>query len=316
MRTILVTGGEGFIGSHFIRYMINKYPYYSFINLDKSSRNKDTSILKEFENNPNFEFVHGNICDWELIKKVAHGCDAVINFVAERREPVSYNPTGEAVKTNILGTQILLELSKYYRHSRFIQISTADVYGSVAKGVSKESNCLSPSNPYTATKAAADLLTYSYFVADRIPIMIIRFSNIFGPHQSVDEPLAAMITKALADEPLSLLNSGLNAYDWLYIEDACAAADCILHQGFAGQIYNVGSGNGRTDLEVCQEILKILKKPSSLINFVLEKGGGKRYVVDTNKARKLGWEPKYGFHEALKKTIEWHREQRAGSSKQ
>lgn len=305
----MVTGGAGFIGSNFIHYILKKYPYYEVINYDKLTYAGNLDNLKGLENNPNYEFVHGDIDDIDKVVDVMRGCHLVLNFAAESHVDRSIQSSREFIKTNVLGLQSLLDAAKFLKIARFIQISTDEVYGSRTKGFFKESDRLKPSSPYSASKAAADLLCYSYWVTYKMPIIITRSSNNFGPYQYPEKLIPLLITNALEDKPLPIYGDGQNVRDWLYVEDNCAAIDLVMHQGVDGQIYNIGGGNEFTNLTIAETVLEQLKKPKSLIKFVADRPGHDfRYAIDTSKVKALGWQPKHDFKSALKKTIAWYQE--------
>jgi len=305
----MVTGGAGFIGSNFIHYILKKYPYYEVVNYDKLTYAGNLDNLKGLEKNPNYQFVHGDIDDIDKVVDVMRGCHLVLNFAAESHVDRSIQSSREFIKTNVLGLQSLLDAAKFLKIPRFIQISTDEVYGSRKKGFFKESDRLSPSSPYSASKAAADLLCYSYWVTYKMPIIITRSSNNFGPYQYPEKLIPLLITNALEDKPLPIYGDGKNVRDWLYVEDNCAAIDLVMHQGVDGQIYNIGGGNEFNNLTIAEMVLEQLKKPKSLIKFVADRPGHDfRYAIDTSKVKALGWQPQHDFNSALKKTIAWYQE--------
>jgi dTDP-glucose 4,6-dehydratase len=305
----MVTGGAGFIGSNFIHYILKKYPYYEVVNYDKLTYAGNLDNLKGLEKNPNYQFVHGDIDDIDKVVDVMRGCHLVLNFAAESHVDRSIQSSREFIKTNVLGLQSLLDAAKFLKIPRFIQISTDEVYGSRKKGFFKESDRLSPSSPYSASKAAADLLCYSYWVTYKMPIIITRSSNNFGPYQYPEKLIPLLITNALEDKPLPIYGDGKNVRDWLYVEDNCAAIDLVMHQGMDGQIYNIGGGNEFNNLTIAEMVLEQLKKPKSLIKFVADRPGHDfRYAIDTSKVKALGWQPRHDFNSALKKTIAWYQE--------
>ncbi|AEH46350.1 dTDP-glucose 4,6-dehydratase [Parageobacillus thermoglucosidasius] len=312
---VLITGGAGFIGSNFVRYMVRKYPSYQIINLDALTYAGNLENVKEVENEPNYRFVKGDITDRELIESLfAEGIDAVVNFAAESHVDRSIVDPGIFVKTNVQGTQVLLDAAKKYGVKKYIQISTDEVYGTLGEtGYFTETTPLAPNSPYSASKACADLLVRAYHETYGLPVNITRCSNNYGPYHFPEKLIPLMIINALNDQPLPVYGDGLNVRDWLHVEDHCSAIDLVLHKGRNGEVYNIGGNNERTNIEVVKAILRYLNKPESLITFVEDRlGHDRRYAIDATKIRKeLGWKPKYTFEEGLKKTIDWYLENRS-----
>ncbi|HUW22992.1 MAG TPA: dTDP-glucose 4,6-dehydratase, partial [bacterium] len=240
---LLVTGGAGFIGSNFIRHIIKKYPQYKIINLDKLAYAGNLDNLKEIESNSNYTFVKGDICDRKIVDELSKNAEAIVNFAAQSHVDRSIIDASDFLRTNIDGTHNLLEATKRHNISRFIQISTDEVYGSIEKGSFKETSPLSPSSPYAASKAAADMVVHSYRVTFNLPTIVARSTNNFGPYQYPEKIIPLFITNALEDKPLPLYGDGMNVRDWLYVIDNCEAIDLILHKGKEGEIYNIGGGN-------------------------------------------------------------------------
>ena len=305
---LLVTGGAGFIGSNFIRYIIKKYPDYKIINLDKLTYAGNLDNLKDIENNFNYTFVKGDICDRRIVDELTKDVDAIVNFAAQSHVDRSIIDASDFIRTNIDGTYNLLEATKRYNVSRFIQISTDEVYGSIGEGSFKETSPLSPSSPYAASKAAADMLVYSYWITHHLPVIITRSSNNFGPYQYPEKIIPLFITNALEDKPLPLYGDGMNVRDWLYVIDNCEAIDLILHRGREGGIYNIGGGNELRNIDLTRMVLKILGKPESLIQPVKDRPGhDRRYSLDCSKIeRELGWTPGFDFESALEETMKWY----------
>jgi dTDP-glucose 4,6-dehydratase len=262
---ILVTGGAGFIGSNFIRYILNKYPDYKITNLDKLTYCGNLENLKDIENSPNYKFVKGDICDKKIVDKLAKDIDIIVNFAAQTHVDKSIVDASEFIHTNVYGVYVLLEVAKKYNVNRFIHISSDEVYGSIEEGSFTEESPLRPNSPYAASKAAADHLVRSYFVTYKLPVLIIRSSNNFGQFQYPEKVIPLFITNALENKELPLYGDGLNIRDWLYVLDNCQAIDFILHKGEIGQIYNVAAGNEKTNLELTKLILKIMDKSENLI---------------------------------------------------
>jgi len=307
---ILVTGGAGFIGSNFIRYFLQKYSQYQIVNLDKLTYAGNLDNLSDMENRPNYRFVKGDICDSELVNKIVKdGVDAIVHFAAESHVDRSIYDPAIFVKTNVLGTQTLLESALKFKIDRFIQISTDEVYGSLGKeGSFTESSPLLPNSPYSASKASSDLLVRSYFETFGLPAIITRCTNNYGPYQFPEKLIPLFITNALFDQSLPIYGDGLYVRDWIYMEDHCKALDVILHQGKVGEIYNIGGGNEKTNLGITDLILQKLNKPKSLIQHVKDRPAhDRRYSLDCSKIKtQLGWKPSTPFEEGIAKTVDWY----------
>ena len=311
MKRLLISGGAGFIGSNFICYMVGKYRDYQIINLDKLTYAANLENLKSVEGNSNYRFVMGDICDEELVDGLIEDCDVVINFAAETHVDRSINNSTDFIRTNVHGTNVLLEAARRHNTPLYIQISTDEVYGSRESGSFTEDDPLNPSNPYSASKAAADLLTRAYQLTHDLPTIIIRSTNNMGPYQFPEKMISLFITNTLENEPLPVYGDGKNVRDWLYVLDNCEAIDLILHRGRVGEIYNIGAGNEKTNLEVTHFLLERLGKPKDLIKFVADRPGhDRRYALDWTRVRKLGWRPKHTFEEAIDKTIDWYQKNR------
>ena len=311
MKNILVTGGAGFIGSNFVRYMLNKYQDYKIVNLDLLTYAGNIKSLDDIKDNPNYLFVKGDIADNKLVDKIVseNKIDIIINFAAESHVDRSITNPDIFVKTNVLGTQNLLEIAKKYKIEKFFQISTDEVYGSLGKtGFFTETTPLSPNSPYSASKAGADLLVMAYHHTFGLNVNITRCSNNYGPYQFPEKLIPLFITNALADKQVPLYGDGLNIRDWLFVEDHCSAIDTVLHKGKNGEVYNVGGNNEKTNRYITDTILKYLGKDSSLIKYVADRlGHDRRYAIDATKIKEeLGWQPEYKFEQAIEKTIEWY----------
>lgn len=306
---LLITGGAGFIGGNFIRSILKKYPEYEVVNLDKLTYAGNLNNLKDAEKNKNYCFVKGDICDKDTVEKAFKGIDIIVNFAAETHVDRSIIDAGDFVATDVLGTYRLLEAARRYDIEKYIQISTDEVYGSIGKGSFRETDHLEPSSPYSASKAGGDMLVYSYFVTHRLPVVITRSSNNFGPYQHPEKLIPLFITNALKNKKLPLYGDGRNVRDWLYVLDNCDAIDLVMHKGKNGEIYNIASGNEYTNIEITKMILEELQKPESLIEFVPDrKGHDRRYSLDITKIKKLDWKPEHEFESALKETIKWYKE--------
>ncbi len=305
---ILITGGAGFIGSHFVRYLLGKYPGIAVTVLDKLTYAGRKENLRDVMGR--LEFIQGDICR----KKVVDGLpafEAIFNFAAETHVDRSIKTPGAFVKTDVLGTYNLLELCRRKGVGKFIQISTDEVYGSIIKGSFAEEDCLNPSSPYSSSKAGADLLALSYHKTFGVPVLITRSSNNFGPYQYPEKLIPVLILNALHDKPLPLYGDGRQARDWLYVEDNCSAIDSVWRKGNPGEVYNVGSGNEKLNIEIARFVLKELGKPEDLITFVKDRPAhDRRYSLNSDKLKKLGWNEKYEFEAALRKTVKWYKDNR------
>jgi len=306
---LLVTGGAGFIGSNFIRYMLKVHPEYKIINLDKLTYAGNTDNLKDIENNANYDFVKGDICDNSLISNLVKEVDVVVNFAAESHVDRSIESPDEFVKTNVLGVNNLLKCSLDAKVKRFVQISTDEVYGSIEKGSFKETDTLNPNSPYSASKASGDLIAYSYWKTYGFPVVVTRSTNNFGSYQYPEKLIPLFITNILEGKKVPLYGDGLNVRDWLYVEDNCEAIDLVLHEGKDGEVYNIGAKNELSNIEITKMVLDILGKDENFIEYVSDRPGhDKRYSVDISKIKTLGWEPKHDFDEALKLTVDWYKD--------
>lgn len=312
---VLVTGGAGFIGSNFIRYMFKTYPDYTIINLDKLTYAGNLENLKDIEeqdqgSEKRYRFIRGDIADSDLVNSIAEkGLDAIINFAAESHVDRSIENSRVFTETNVLGTHVLLDAALRYKVNRFIQISTDEVYGSLGPtGKFIETTPLSPNSPYSASKASADLLTRSYFETYGLSTIITRCSNNYGPYQFPEKLIPLFITNALSDQNLPLYGDGLNVRDWIFVEDHCSAIAMVLHHGKIGEVYNIGGNSEKTNLEITKTILKELSKPESLISYVKDRPGhDRRYAIDCTKmCRELGWYQKYDFQTGIKETVKWY----------
>ena len=316
---VLVTGGAGFIGSNFIFYMLNKYSDYRIVCLDLLTYAGNLSTLQPVMNNPRFRFIKGDIANKELVANLfkEERFDCVVNFAAESHVDRSIEDPSIFLKTNILGTQVLMDASRAYGVKRFHQVSTDEVYGDLPLDrpdlFFTEKTPIHTSSPYSASKAAADLLVQAYNRTFQLPITISRCSNNYGPYQFPEKLIPLMISRALKDDSLPVYGKGQNVRDWLYVEDHCIAIDLILQKGKDGEVYNIGGHNERTNLEVVKTILKELDKPASLITYVKDRAGhDMRYAIDPSKTkRELGWEPTTSFDEGIKQTIKWYLDNRS-----
>jgi dTDP-glucose 4,6-dehydratase len=305
---VLVTGGAGFIGSHFIRHRLRTEPGDQVINLDKLTYAGNPANLADVADDPRYRFVHGDICDAALVDEVMAGCDAVVNFAAESHVDRSIQDAGDFIRTDVYGTWVLLEAARRHRVERYLQVSTDEVYGSLPVGAFGEGDPLRPSSPYAASKAGGDHMVLAYWTTHRLPVLITRASNNFGPNQYPEKVIPLFITNALDDVPLPLYGDGRQVRDWLYVLDHVAALDLVLRRGAPGEVYNVGGGQELENVVLTRRILALLGKPESLIRPVADRPGhDRRYAVDTAKLRTLGWAPAHAFDEALAATVAWYR---------
>ncbi|PIU41056.1 MAG: dTDP-glucose 4,6-dehydratase [Candidatus Omnitrophica bacterium CG07_land_8_20_14_0_80_42_15] len=304
---ILVTGGCGFIGSNFIRHILKKYKNYKIVNFDNLTYAGNPENLKDIEHDVRYAFVKGDICDQAAVEEAMVGCNIVINFAAESHVDRSIERPENFVQTNFYGAYILLEEAKKKGVEKFMQISTDEVYGSIVKGSFTEESPLAPNSPYSASKAAADLLARSYYKTYGFPVLITRSSNNFGPYQYPEKVMPLFITKAFENKRLPLYGDGGNVRDWLFVIDNCEGIDLVLHKGKFGEAYNIGDETEISNLELTKLLLDILGKPHSLIEFVKDRlGHDRRYSLDCRKIKKLGWLPKCDFKTALLSTVEWY----------
>jgi len=307
----LVTGGAGFIGSNYIHYLLEKYDDVQVINLDKLTYAGNLDNLRDVENDSRYRFVKGDIGDERLVHELIPEADILVNFAAESHVDRSIGAPDAFIKTDIFGTYVLLEACRKQGIQKFIQISTDEVYGSTEGSSFHENSPLMPSSPYAASKAGADRLAYSYFVTYQLPVIITRGSNNFGPYQYPEKLIPLFVTNAIENKCLPIYGDGLNVRDWIYVTDHCDAIEYILENGKNGEIYNIGGGNEKTNLDITDIILTTLQKPAELKTFVADRPGhDRRYSLDCSKLRALGWTPRHQFEAALQKTIEWYADNR------
>jgi len=306
---LLVTGGSGFIGSNFIRYVLTEHPDDRIVNLDKLTYAGNPANLADFEHDARYAFVHGDIADAELVGDVARGVDAIVNFAAPSHVDRSILDADEFLRTNVLGVRVLLDAVRTLGVPRLLHVSTDEVYGSIATGAATEASPLRPSNPYSAAKAGGDLLALAYWNTHGVPVVVTRSSNNFGPYQYPEKLIPLFITNALESQPLPVYGDGLQVRDWIYVLDNCAAIDLVLRAGRDGEVYNIAGGHEVANATVTREILRWLGKPESLIQMVADRPGhDRRYALDATKLARLGWAPRYPFASALESTVRWYRE--------
>lgn len=308
---LLVTGGSGFIGSNFIRHSINAYPDQEIVNLDKLTYAGNPENLKDLEGNSNYRFVHGDICDAPLVRKLMRdGVDKVVHFAAESHVDRSIDDPTVFLNTNILGTYTLLQAAKENSVSLFLNVSTDEVYGSLGPtGYFTEQSPLEPNSPYSASKASADLICRSFFETFSFPVITTRCCNNYGPYQFPEKLIPLFITNLIEDSPIPIYGDGLNIRDWIHAEDHSRAIDAILEKGKPGEVYNIGSRQEMTNLEITEIILRELEKPESYKKFVKDRlGHDRRYAIDPTKLeQEIGWRPQVKFEGGIKDTVAWYK---------
>ncbi|MHB8276100.1 MAG: dTDP-glucose 4,6-dehydratase [Candidatus Humimicrobiaceae bacterium] len=309
-KTILVTGGAGFIGSNFIHYMVKKYPEYKIINLDKLTYAGNLENLKSIDDKLNYKFIKGDIADTKIVGEIfsSSKIDAVVNFAAESHVDRSIDDPGVFIQTDVFGTFVLLEAVKNHKTKLFFQISTDEVYGSILDGSFKEDDPLLPNSPYSASKAGAEMIVRSFYKTYKTPTVITRTSNNFGPFQFPEKIIPLFVTNLIDDIKVPLYGDGLNVRDWIYVEDNCRAIDIVLHKGGIGEIYNVGAGNEKPNIWITKKLIELTGKTESMIEPVKDRlGHDRRYSVDCTKIEnEFDWKPQYDFEEALSKTVNWY----------
>jgi len=308
---ILVTGGAGFIGSNFVRHMVETYPSYGIVNYDLLTYAGNLENLKDIESHENYTFVKGDINNRELVDHLVkyHNIDVIVNFAAESHVDRSITEPDIFIKSNVLGTQALLDVAKANNLKKYVQVSTDEVYGSLGEtGYFTEETPLDPNSPYSASKAGADMLVSAYHETFGMNVNITRCSNNYGPYHFPEKLIPLMVTNALEGKELPIYGDGKNVRDWLHVKDHCAAIDLVIHKGEPGEIYNVGGHNERTNNEIVHLIVEKLNAPKELIKFVEDRlGHDRRYAIDPTKlTTELGWNPKYTFDTGIVETIQWY----------
>jgi len=314
VKTYLVTGGAGFIGSRFVNFILEKYDDIRVVNIDKLTYAGNPENIKELSDDERHIFCKDDICNEQRIKEIfqLYKPNYVVNFAAESHVDRSIGKPEDFIQTDVFGTFILLEASRKHKIEKFIQISTDEVYGSTLGDPFRETDTLMPSSPYSASKTAADRLAYSYFKTYDLPVIITRASNNYGSYQYPEKLIPLFITNAMDDKPMPLYGDGLNVRDWLYVEDHCSAVDFIISKGVDGEVYNVGGGNELTNIVITDTILKMTDKSSDLIKFVDDRPGhDRRYALDCTKLTDLGWKAETDFEDAMKNTVEWYQNNRS-----
>jgi dTDP-glucose 4,6-dehydratase len=308
---VLVTGGLGFIGSNFCRYILEKYPNYELINVDKIGIGASPASLHDVENDKRYTFIKGDICNPQLVNRLIHQVDAVVNIAAETHVDRSIADPYVFLQNNTVGTFTILEAIRKHNHkAKLLQVSTDEVYGEALEGSFTENDPPKPSNPYSASKVAADMLVLSYHKTYDLNVSITRCTNNYGPYQLPEKLIPKTIIRALRDLPIPIYGSGQNIRDWIYVQDHCEAIATILEKGISGEIYNVSAGNEIPNIEIAKKIIALLHKNESLITFVEDRPGhDTRYSLDSSKTRSmLGWMPKFSFESSLQSTVKWYLE--------
>jgi dTDP-glucose 4,6-dehydratase len=306
---VLVTGGAGFIGSNFAEMALtDQFPEISdVVVLDKLTYAGKLSNLASVSSSPNFEFIYGDICDVELVNATTSQVDAIINFAAESHVDRSIENSSEFIRSNVLGTQVLLDAAKNHKIKKFVQVSTDEVYGSIPQGSWDENAPLLPNSPYSASKAAADLLVRSYFVTHKLSVNVTRCSNNYGPRQDFEKLIPNFILKLISDEKVPVYGDGLNVRDWVFVNDHCLGIYLVLTKGLSGETYNIGGGTELTNIQLTKKLLKLMDKDESYINYVKDRlGHDRRYSVNYAKIRDLGFSPSDSFEENLAQTVSWY----------
>lgn len=305
---ILVTGGAGFMGSNFVRFMVNKYPQYNFINYDKLTYAGDLKNLEDIKDKKNYKFVEADVCNFELLVKLLKDIDCVIHLAAESHVDNSIGNSLIFTMSNTYGTHVLLEAARLSNVKRFVHVSTDEVYGDIKEGSFKESSMLNPNNPYSASKAGAEMIVRSYYKTYKMPIVMVRGNNVFGPYQYPEKIIPAFITRLLENKKVPLHGDGSNIRTYIYVDDFSNALDIAFNKGNAGEIYNIGTSDERSNLDITKLILNKLGKDESFIDFVKDRPfNDKRYSIDTSKIRSLGWKQQHSFEDGLDKTINWYK---------
>ncbi|TMF81973.1 MAG: dTDP-glucose 4,6-dehydratase [Chloroflexi bacterium] len=309
LKRLLVAGAAGFIGSNFVRHLRQKRPEVEVTVLDKLTYAGNLANLHEFDGQPGYRFVHGDICDAGLVDSLAEECDAIVNFAAETHVDRSLMDPLAFIDTDVRGTAVLCEAARRHEHQVFLLVSTDEVYGHVGEGRSLETDAFRPRSPYSASKAGGEHLAHAYAESFGLPLLVTRGSNNYGPNQYPEKLIPVLITNAMDGLRLPLYNDGTAVRDFIYVEDHCRAIDLVLHEAPAGNVYNVGTGGETSGLQVAEAVLDIMGKPRSLIEFVADRPGHDyRYAVDIAKITALGWEPQVTFPEGLERTVHWYEE--------
>ncbi len=312
MQQILVTGGAGFIGSNWVRFLLAHAPNVNIVVLDKLTYAGNLANLEQLAQDPRYTFLQGDITDTAMVARAMTGCDTVVHFAAESHVDRSITDAAPFLQTNILGTAVLLDVARQQRIQRFLHISTDEVYGEILEGSSHEEYPLRPTSPYAASKAAGDLLACAAFMTHHVPVIITRSSNNFGPYQFPEKIIPLFITNILEGTTVPLYGDGLHVRDWLAVEDHCAALHFLLERGVPGEIYNIGGGHLLTNRELARRLTQALGVGEDVITPVADRPAhDRRYALDGSKLARLGWRPRHALEEALAQTVQWYRDHRA-----
>ncbi|MHB0857560.1 MAG: dTDP-glucose 4,6-dehydratase [Anaerolineae bacterium] len=309
MKTLMVTGGAGFIGSNFVRCMLQRHPDYRYVVYDKLTYAGNPDNLKDMAADPRFTFVEGDICDAQKVRETitTHTIDTIVNFAAETHVDRSLSGPGSFIMTNVYGTYVLLEAAKDLGLERYHQVGTDEVYGQVLEGSSVETDPLETRSPYSASKAGADLMVLAYYTSCGLPVTLTRGSNNIGPYQYPEKVVSVFVTNAIDDKPLPIYGDGLQMRDYQYVEDHCEGIDAVLHHGQPGEIYNLGTGVETRNIDMAHMILDLLGKPHSLLQYITDRPGhDRRYALCVDKVSALGWTSRHDFAQALEKTVRWY----------
>jgi dTDP-glucose 4,6-dehydratase len=308
MGTILVTGGAGFIGSNFVRYLYRARRRARIVVLDKLTYAGNVENLREFFERRDFTFIKGDIANVSILDDILPKADVIYNFAAETHVDRSILEAGTFVRTDVLGTYTLLQAALRHHVPRFVQVSTDEVYGSVARGSSRESDPVEPNSPYSASKTSGDLLARAFHRTYGLPVVITRSSNNYGPYQHPEKFIPLFITNAIEGRPLPLYGDGRNVRDWLYVEDNCRAIELVGRKGRTGEVYNIGAGEERANIDIARAIIALVGADEKLLTFISDRPGhDRRYSLDSRKVRALGWRPGVSFEEGLERTVRWYR---------
>jgi dTDP-glucose 4,6-dehydratase len=314
IKRIMVTGGSGFIGSNFVRLMLTEYPDAEVVNLDLLTYAGSPENLRDVEDDPRYTFIQGDVCDPEAVHKAMKGADAVVHFAAESHVDRSIEGPSVFVRTNVVGTQVMLDAALKEKPKVYVQISTDEVYGSLGpEGRFSETSPLQPNSPYSASKTGADHLALAYEHTFGLPVVVTRCSNNYGPYQFPEKLIPLFIINLLRDKPVPIYGDGLNVRDWIHVEDHCRAVDMVMREGTPGEVYNIGADTEKTNMDITRTLLKEMGKPESLISYVEDRlGHDRRYAMDSTKIHgELGWSPRYGFEEGLRSTVKWYMDNQA-----
>lgn len=309
MKNIMVTGGAGFIGSNFVHHMLREHPDYTIVVYDKLTYAGNLDNLRDVADDPRYAFAQGDICDAEHVRKTIadHQIDTIVNFAAETHVDRSLSDAGSFVMTDVYGTFVLLEAAKDLKLERYHQVSTDEVYGQVLKGASVETDRIETRSPYSASKAGGDLMVLAYYTSFGLPVTITRGSNSIGPYQYPEKVVPLFVTNAMDDKPLPIYGDGLQMRDYQYVGDHCEGIDVVLHKGVLGEIYNLGTGVETRNIEMARKLLAIVGKPETLLQYITDRPGhDRRYALNVDKIKTLGWRPRHDFDSALERTVRWY----------